>query len=710
MDTLINKMSLKQKVGQINQYLFGWECYEIHNGQVKLSTKLKTHILEYDGIGAIYGLFRADPWAGVSYENGLTYNQSIDLINNIREFVQKNCSLPIMPLIVEEMPHGHQGLGAKCYPVNLAIGASFNPELYSLVLQEQQEYANAHGINVALISGLDVARDSRWGRTEETFGADPYLSSEYTRQIPASFNTKNTVACLKHFVAQGAPYMGLNSAAVNIGERELREIHLPPTKKAIDNGLEFIMAAYNEIDGIPCHANRWLLQNVLRKEMKFPGIIMADGQALNRLRSTNTSTSAAAKLAIEAGIGLSLWDDVFLNLDKAVMEGVVDESLLDRQVFRMMQLKEKLNLLTYSKLNKKKIAQDDQLNYKIATESIILQKNIDNYLPINITDSCLFIGDSFDNLYTFLGDYTAYQDTEKYPNLQQLISSNMKNARCVTYNQALKLTTEQLDSYKKVFVIGGGTSAREFDMEFEENGALKHGNQLTDSGENVDVGSISLTDIQYEVCKILKEKAIHYAFICIQGRPYALKNVAFDAMAILSVYYNGQQGSQAILDTMLGINNPSGKNPISMPYFPEYFEFEYNSKQDNRNKEYVRSSSQIFEFGHGLSYSDVKYNCLRIKEDNIYVEVENTSNLDSNEVIQVYVKKENSVIVKRLRDLVAFKKTCIPANSKLVVCFEIENEWFETFDINMKKHIECGHFHIIVGTGTQIYLEQSIVK
>lgn len=701
MKNLLKKMTLKQKAGQLNQYLYGWECYQKINNRIELSEKIKAHILEFDGIGAIYGLFRADPWSGVDYNTGLTYPQAIELLNKIRKYILDNCSLPIMPLIIEEMPHGHQGLNAKCYPVNIAVGASFNPRLYAQAMSEQLEYANYHGINVGLISGLDVARDCRWGRTEETFGSDPYLSSKFTSQVASRFKNEKTVGCLKHFVAQGAPYMGLNSGAVNIGERELREIHLPPTKAATKNGIDFIMAAYNEIDGIPCHVNKWLLNDVLKGELGFKGIVMADGQALNRLKSQNISTNEAANLAITAGIGLSLWDDVYLTIDEAVQNNIINEKLVDEKVLEILELKNKLNLIGYSTIKETELIQSDELNYELASESIILQKNQFKYFPINKEENCLFIGDTFDSIYTFLGDYTAYQNTEKYLNLKQLIITQIKFADCMSNKQALRLSIEELNDYDKVIVIGGGTSARDFGIEFESNGAVKFGNGITDSGENIDVGTIELNPVQYQVCEKLTMNGVRFGFLCIQGRPYALKEIALNAEAIISAYYNGQLGPQAILDTLIGINNPSGKNPISMPFYPEYYGYEYNSKQDMRNQKYTQINDQKFEFGHGLTYSEIKYNSIKIHGDILTVEIENFSDLDTREVVQIYIKKENSIIVKRQRELVEFKKILIPAYNKVEVPFKIKRKWFESLDINMDSVIEKGSYEIIVGTGIE---------
>ncbi len=698
----IDKLTIKQKVGQINQYLYGWECFEKVDEKVVLSEKLKEHINQFDGIGAIYGLFRADPWSTINYQNGLSYSERIQVINLIRKYIKDNCSVPIMPLIVEEMPHGHQGLDSVCYPVNIAVGATFNPKLYEQIINEQLNYANYHHINVGLISGLDVARDSRWGRTEETFSSDPYLASRFTKVISEKFKNERTVACLKHFAAQGAPYMGLNSGSVNIGERELREIHLLPTEVAAKE-VDFIMAAYNEIDGVPCHANKKLLRTILRSEFGFNGVVMADGQALNRLVNSTIDKYNAAKIALESGVGISLWDYVYLEIEEAYNRKLINSELIDEAASRVLKIKEKLGLFGYSEVKEESTDLSQKLNYQIASESIILQKNDDNYLPISPHDKTLIIGDMFDNLYTFLGDYTAFQNLDKYKNLKQVLEKNMEDVTFKAIEQCIDQDKSFLSKFDKVIVVGGGSSARDFSMEFEDNGALKSGSTFVDSGENVDVGQITLQSKQYQMCKHLADNNINYGFICIQGRPYALKNIAYDALAILSCYYNGQMGPQAIFDTLVGINNPSGKNPITMPHQPEYYGFEYNNKQDMRKEDYINGKFCGFEFGHGLSYSNFIYSDMNFIDDVISINISNDSNISGYETIQLYIVKPNTVVTKRKRELVSFKKVMIEANSQKTVKFEIDHSMYCSLDINLQKHVENGEYTFIIGTGVKEY-------
>lgn len=705
MRKILSEMKLNEKVGQLNQYLYGWECYDKVNGKIELSEKFKSHVKHFGGVGAIYGLLRADPWSAVNYENGLDLEESKQLIKMVNDFVLDHSRHKILPFIVEEMPHGHQGLNSVCYPVNLATGATFNPELYKQQMKEASVYAESLGINIGLFSGLDICKNAKWGRTEETYGADPYLASQFTR-ITAKYATeKHFRSCLKHFIAQGDPYIGLNSAAVNIGERELNEIHMPPAKLAVDNDVKIIMAAYNEIDGIPCHANKKLLTDVLRDEWNYNGIVMADGTALNRLLSKNISKSQAGKLGLEAGVDLSLWDEVYLELETAVKDGTVSIELIDRSVLRILELKQEMNLIGSKENVGQVILPSQELNYQTAAESVILQKNIEQFLPIAKDKNVLVIADLIDDLYTFLGDYTSFQKIEDFETLKTALKKIYSDITFIKHEQVNDIV---LSDYEKVLVFGGGTATREFGAEFADNGALISNTTHTDSGENVDVVDTELPQIQRETISVLEDNKIEYGFVLIGGRPYALGSIFDSAKAILTSYYNGQQGPQAIADIVAGDYNPNGKNPITLPRYSGYNQFEYNSKQDMRNENFINHPNQVFEFGHGLSYSDIEYENLTFEQVNenrilLTVVVNNCSDIDCIETVQLYVKKENTLITKRRRELIRFNKVNIKAKESKIVTFEISKKDLEIYGNNNAFEFEQGHYTFIIGTGLETF-------
>ena len=312
---LISKMTLNEKIGQLNQRLYGWQLYNKTENGYELTDIFKNEVKRWGGLGAIYGIFRADGWSQVNFENGIPKEDCKIVINMIQDYIRKNTRLKIPVLFTEECPHGHQALDGEMFPCNIGVGSTWNTDLIKSVASNISDEISRKGANLALVSTLDVLRDPRWGRAEECFSEDPFLCSKYTESIVEGYQKENfengVGVVLKHLCAQGAAIGGHNSGAANIGERELREVFLPPVEAGVRSGAIGVMAAYNEIDGIPCHANRKLLTNTLRDEYGFNGIVMADGCALDRLLIMTRNKEKACKLAIEAGIDLSLWDEIY---------------------------------------------------------------------------------------------------------------------------------------------------------------------------------------------------------------------------------------------------------------------------------------------------------------------------------------------------------------------------------------------------------------
>ena len=286
-ENLLKEMTIREKVGQLNQRLYGWQVYEKVNGRIELTNYFKKEVAYFGSIGWIYGVFRADPWTNRDLNTGLTQEEAFEVSQMIQTYLNEHTRLKIPAFLTEECPHGHQGLDATTVPVNFCSGASWNPGLYQKVQECVAKEIRTTGAHVGLISDLDIARDPRWGRTEECFSEDPFLTSCFTEAAVRGLQKEDghplVLAVLKHFAAQGASMGGHNAGPVVIGERELREIHLPAVLRSIRAGTSAIMAAYNDIDGVPCHINPFLLRKFLREEGGFEGIVMADGCALDRI-------------------------------------------------------------------------------------------------------------------------------------------------------------------------------------------------------------------------------------------------------------------------------------------------------------------------------------------------------------------------------------------------------------------------------------------
>lgn len=346
-EDLLEKMTLKEKVGQLNQRLYGFRIYERDGENVTFTEEFREEVEKMGGLGVLYGFYRADPWADKDENTGITTGLSRKAYNALQKYVLDHSRLGIPVMMSSECPHGHQALGGGLLPVNLAAGATFDPEALKEGYEACGRQLKSGHVELALMSALDMLRDPRWGRSEECYSEDPYLSSRMAAAAVTGMQSEGVSCVAKHFCGQGETTGGVNASAARIGEQELREIHFPAMQACCDAGVDGVMAAYNEIDGVYCHSNPWLLRDVLREEMGFQGIVMADGLAVDFLKNTEGDTLHAGATALKAGVDVGLWDESFSRLGEAVEKGLVDEKLLDEAVLRVLELKFKRGLFEH---------------------------------------------------------------------------------------------------------------------------------------------------------------------------------------------------------------------------------------------------------------------------------------------------------------------------------------------------------------------------
>ncbi|PZF89063.1 beta-glucosidase [Listeria ivanovii] len=725
-EDLLSRMTLAEKCGQLNQRMYGWDAFSRNGDVFQITDKFKEEVARFEGIGALYGLFRADPWSKMNKETGISRANSAKVANMVQRYVMENTRLGVPVLLAEEVPHGHQALGSESYPVNLARAASFHPELQQQVAEAIAEEISDKGVHLALASALDILRDPRWGRAEECYGEDPYLAAELTAAITEGFQKSGKIAVvLKHFAAQGEPVGGHNSGPVSIGVRELREIFLEPLRAGITKGALGVMAAYNEIDGVPCHANKELLTTILREEMGFGGIVMADGCALDRLLKLNPDPKKAAKMAIEAGVDLSLWDEVFPFLEESVAAGILNETIVDQAVRRILQVKFQLGLFENPYVEEKVPAASanwKKLNLQAAREGICLLKNDAMTLPLKGKRKRLaIVGPNADTLYNQLGDYTAPQNKEDcvtvlaglksiVPKEWELLlekGSDIREAVAGGISKAEELAGKA----DAIVLVLGGSSARNFNMEFQSNGAVSSKGPNMDAGENVDVADIALPEVQLALFRAMKRTKKPVIVVMIQGRPIAIPEISKEADALLTAFYPGSVGGTAIAEVLVGKYNPSGKLPVSIPVSSGRIPVYYNQKAVEYKEDYFDLTGKpLYPFGYGLSYSEFSYRNLVIKQEQISlssllagetvavkVTVENTSEIAGEEVVQLYIHDMESSITRRKKELKAFKKIRIEPKEKIDVTLELTKEDFEVWSINNKYEIEAGGIQIFVG-------------
>lgn len=643
----------------------------------------------------------------------------------IQEYIKKHSRFEIPALISEECVHGHMALGAPVFPTNLAMGMTWNPDLMERITHNVSQELAAKGGNLALFTGFDVLRDPRWGRSEECFSEDAYLTSCMTSAAVHGFQKeKNGVAVVvKHLCAQGGCVGGHNSDAALIGPRELREIHLPPVKAAIDAGAKAVMAAYNEIDGIPCHINKALLFETLRKEYDFSGIVMADGCALDRLLLLDDDILKVGSLALKAGVDLSLWDNVYLRLDEAIKQGYLTEEELDQAVLRVLRLKEELGL--WEELNTYSLPEASDLLLQAARECQVLLKNNDSLLPLSSKQKIAVIGPNANHYLNQLGDYTAYQN--KSDIVTVYVGICQKTEISPIYVQGCSIRGRKFDIEPAlvaakaagiVILVLGGNSTRLYQDTFENNGAVKANqeNQMN-CGENIDLASLELEGYQNELLLALKEVNPHIVTVLIQGRPHVINTVLKHSQAVLASFYPGSRGGEGIADVLFGDYNPSGHLSVSIPQHVGQLPCYYNHKHNGAQKDYVDMPGEVLlPFGYGLSYSQFIYRDIKVPKAikitdllengiDLQLEIYNNSTYDGEDVIQVYLKDHQASVVSRVIELKAFNKVKIQAYQSKQISIHLTSDAFAIWNYEMKYLVEPGDVSICIGVDSKHYQE-----
>ena len=596
---LLKYMTVSEKVGQLNQRLYGFNIYELKDNEIIFTKEFEEEVKKYSGLGVLYGLYRSDPWSCKNFETGLVGVNAIKAYNKLQKYVLDNSRLKIPVLHSTECPHGHQALDGYLLPVNLSMGATFNPELVAKAYEICGEQLKSMGVNFALISLLDILRDPRWGRSEECFGEDPYHSSKMAKAIVKAVQSKGVDVVAKHFAGQGECTGGINASAARIGERELREIHLPAMEACCEENVKGVMAAYNEIDGVYCHANKNLLTNILRDEMGFEGIVMADGVAIDQLnRMTGDYVLSGAK-ALKAGVDVGLWDISFGKLEEALEKGFISMEDLDKSVLRVLERKFEQGLFENPYLPenedfKKYNYENYDYSLQLAKQSVVLLKNEDNILPINPNKKLKIavIGPNGNDIYNQLGDYTPYIKEQDGITILKGIKNFVKNNNldievnylkgCNILDNSFENIEESVELAKNsdlVILALGGSSSRFGEVTFDSNGAaIANSKVAMDCGEGMDCANLELPGRQNILAQEIFKVCKNVVSIVIGGRPYAISNISENSSALLYSFYPGIKGGEAIADILFGKISPSGRLPVSIPRHTGQIPVYYNYK------------------------------------------------------------------------------------------------------------------------------------
>lgn len=701
-EDLLEKMTLKEKVGQLNQRLYGFRIYERDGENVTFTEEFREEVEKMGGLGVLYGFYRADPWADKDENTGITIGLSGKAYNALQKYVLDHSRLGIPVMMSSECPHGHQALGGGLLPVNLAAGATFDPEALKEGYEACGRQLKSGHVELALMSALDVLRDPRWGRSEECYSEDPYLSSRMAAAAVTGMQSEGVSCVAKHFCGQGETTGGVNASAARIGEQELREIHFPAMQACCDAGVDGVMAAYNEIDGVYCHGNPWLLRDVLREEMGFQGIVMADGLAVDFLKNTEGDTLHAGATALKAGVDVGLWDESFSRLGEAVEKGLVDERLLDEAVLRVLELKFKRGLFEHPYMEENMLeAEEAGINaasLKLARESAVLLKNERQVLPLkDHYKKIALIGYHAADRYAMLGDYTPpmpesscvtvlsgmKNEAPEGVSVEYAMGSGFNQADGAELEKALKLAKES----DVIVVAAGGSSSRFGGAVFDENGAVskESGSLSMDCGEGMDSAMCHIPAAQEELILELSKLGKPLVVLLIAGRPYCIEEIEKASDAVLYSFYPGPMGGKALADLVYGNCCPSGRLPASLPRHVGQLPVYYNSRSSSTAAYRDMESLPLHTFGEGLSYtgfsiSDVRTAFVETEEKHldgdsgirVSFRIKNTGDQEGTAVPLLFSRRLQGSPVPRVKELKAFTRVELKAGEEKKVSLTVK--------------------------------------
>jgi beta-glucosidase len=615
-DDLLGRLTLREKVGQLNQRLLGWDAYARTSTGFVTTEALDAEVERWGGLGALYGLQRADAWSGRDWSTGIDPDAALEVTALVQKRVVAGSRLGIPALFVEEAPHGHQALGAQLFPTNLGVAATFRPDLLEAAAAHTARELRARGAHLALVSGLDILRDPRWGRCEECFGEDPLLAARCVRALVRGYRTLPGLGVvLKHFAGQGAAMGGRNGSGTPIGPRELAEIHLPAAQAGVAEGALGVMAAYNDLDGVPCTANVDLLTRILRDEWGFEGIVMADMFAIDRLQRAGLSPTWAAAVALRAGVDLSMADVSYTALEEAVNEGLVAEALVDRACARVLGLKIRLGLLDAPRAEPS-FPPPNPLPDLVAAAPVLL-KNRNDTLPLaGLPARVAVIGPNADDVDCLLGDYVPPLPPGAGASVFDGLRARASGE--VLYEPGCRLTEPIEGGLARaaalaadtdlVVLVLGSSSVRQYSDAFDANGAanLEGNRPAATTGEGFDAAEVRLPAAQRELAMTVAEAVrpgTRIVTVIVSGRPHGIGAVAAVADAVLYAWYLGPTGGTAIAELILGDREPVGRLPVSLPAASATLPVAYNERLETTRRYIDAEATAEYPFGAGLGYT-----------------------------------------------------------------------------------------------------------
>lgn len=719
---LLSKMTLEEKVAQMCQYV-GPEHIRESMARTKGQKIAKNDDAQgfYQNLSVNDLLKLTETGMVGSFLHVVTAEES----NQLQRLAMKS-RLQIPLIIGIDAIHGNAMVsGTTVFPSPITMASSFDTLLVRKSSEITAAEMRATGSQWTFMPNLDVARDARWGRIGETFGEDPYLVSRMGVAMIKGFQgsdigSKNSVlACMKHLIAGSEPSNGTNAAPMDVSERTLREVYLPPYKAAIQEGNVWTgMAAHNELNGIPCHADKWLLTDIIRKEMNFKGFYVSDWMDIERISDLHRYTPTfkdAFYESVDAGLDMHMHGPGFLEgVVELVREGKLSEKRIDESCARILETKFRLGLFenpyvdekVYSKLLYNKDFKNTAL--KLAENSVVLLKNEGSLLPVDFSKyKNIFVTGPNANNQSILGDWALLQPEENVVTILEGLTAAAGKDKISYYDYGSDVRST--DSTKITDAVKMAQKADLAIVVVGENPLRYMRNQKT-SGENIDRMSIDLLGQQDELVEQIRKTGVPVVVVLVGGRPLSVNRIAEKIPAIIQAWEPGNMGGEAIAGIISGKVNPSGKLPVSIPRHAGQIQMIYNYKPSQYFHPYIDGpSTPLFAFGYGLSYttfefSDIKLNKTNIqKTENATVSytITNTGKVAGTEIVQLYIRDLYSSATRPVKELKDFARVELQPGESKTLSFVITPEKLAFYDKNMNYVVESGDFEIMIGNSSK---------
>lgn len=727
---LLNRMTLDEKIGQMVQIkgdIFLSDDMDVSTGPLK-DLELSEEMLY--NVGSILNVMGAER------------------VKKVQDIYLSKSRLKIPLLFMDDVINGYK----IAFPIPIAQGCSWNIDTIKKIAQISAMEANIAGANVNFSPMVDLSRDARWGRVmESTGGEDPYLGQVYAKAIVETYQCEDisklghVASCVKHIAAYGAVEEGRDYNTVDMSEREFRQYYLPAYKSAIESGVEMIMTSFNILNGIPSTINKWLIQDLLRKELRFKGIVISDYGAIEETIAHGISKDGkeAALNAINAGVDIDMMSGIYANnLKEICLENKEIENKINQSVLRILRLKNKLGLFEnpYGNIDEEKertyIMDKSNLEEakKLSQETFVLLKNKSDLLPLNENKKISLIGPYADSK-EISGSWSIYSDRSKNSTILDIFKERISNENLLYSKGTEILKTEEINKILKTDALPTINIDNERENEkqlFEEAKKIAKkseiiilllGEHYRQSGEACSRSNISLPENQIKLVNELHKLNKPMIMILFNGRPLQLNNIEDKLDAILEVWFPGTMGARAITEVIFGDVNPSGKLTMSFPQnagqCPVYYNHYSTGRPHVRDFRYLSRYQDIptesfYPFGYGLSYCHFKYRNLKLDKrplkdgENIVVtvEVENQSDYEGYEVVQLYIQDLFGSVVRPVKELKGFKKEHFKPHEIKKIEFKIDIEMLKFWSASLDYIVEEGEFKVFVGGDSVNVLEE----